>query len=141
MATRLALLAGLLLFVTAGCNSSNLPSVEGTVTLDGKPLAEATVLFINSQTRPSAAKTDVNGFYRLQFSDRESGAVPGVNIVRITTAQGVGINEDGTSIPAVKERVPAKYNTKTTLQFDVQPKGQNVANWDLDSQGEILTSE
>ena len=138
---RCAVLTSFLLSVVVGCGEgTNLASVEGVVTMDGKPLANATVLFVNSQSRPSAAKTNEQGFYRLSFSDREQGAVPGKNVVRISTAQGVGLNEDGTSIPGVKESVPMKYNVQTTLSFDVQPDVKNVANWDLESKGPILKS-
>lgn len=123
---------------SAGCGGgTELASVEGSVTMDGKPLANATVLFVNSQSRPSAARTNEQGFYRLNFSDRELGAVPGKNVVRISTVQGVGLNEDGTSIPGVKESVPMKYNIQTTLNFDVQPNVRNIANWELDSKGPI----
>lgn len=106
--------------------------------MDGKPLANATVLFVNSQTRPAAAKSDEKGFYRLKFTDSESGAVIGVNTVRISTAQGIGLNEDGTSIPGVKESVPMKYNVQTSLEFNVEANKKNVANWELDSKGKIL---
>ncbi len=105
-----------------------------------KPLSNATVVFVNSKSRPSAARTDANGFYRLSFTDREFGAVPGKNVVRVSTAQGVGLNEDGTSIPGVKESVPIKYNVQTTLEFDVQPNVKNVADWNLDSKGPVLKS-
>ncbi len=134
-----AIMSLFLISLVPGCgDGNNLASVEGTVTLDGKPLPNATVVFVNSQSRPSAARTNEQGFYRLSYSDREFGAVPGKNIVRISTAQGVGLNEDGSSIAGVKESIPMKYNVQSTLSYDVQPKVKNVANWELDSQGPIL---
>lgn len=135
-------LAAMVAVCLCGCGgNSNLAGVEGTVTMDGKPLSDATVLFVNSSTRPSAAKTDEKGFYRLRFSDRESGAVIGKNIVRISTAQGIGLREDGSSIPGVKESVPMKYNVKSTLEFNVEPNKTNVANWELDSKGPVLKGD
>ena len=135
------IMTSIIISLIAGCGEgTNLASVEGTVTMDGKPLPNATVVFVNSQSRPSAARTDANGFYRLSYTERELGAVPGKNIVRVSTVQGVGLNEDGSSIPGVKESVPMKYNVQTTLTYDVQPKVKNVANWDLDSKGAVLKS-
>jgi len=137
-----AICTGLVLLVFSGCGGNpNLAPVEGTVTMDGKPLADATVLFINAQSRPAAAKTDKNGFYRLSFSDDEPGAYIGKNIVRITTVQGVGLADDGSSIPGVKETVPIKYNARSKLEFHVQAKRTNVADFQLDSKGPVLSTE
>lgn len=121
-----------------GCSTgTDLARVEGTVTMDGKPLANATVVFTNGQTRPSGAITDLTGTYELNFSDREKGAVPGKNIVRITTAQGPSETVDGEPIAAKKETVPMKYNALTTLEFNVEPGKTNVADFALESKGPI----
>jgi hypothetical protein len=40
-------------------------------------------------------------------------------------------------IEAAPELVPTKYNTKTTLKYEVKP-GKNEINLDLDAQGEII---
>lgn len=130
-----------LILVVAGCGSgTDLASVEGTVTMDGKPLPDASVVFVNSSTRPSGARTDEKGFYRLEFSDSEKGAVPGKNVVRIFTAQGPGETMDGKPIPAKKELVPTKYNNETTLEFNVEPGKKNIADFKLESKGKIATA-
>ncbi len=125
-----------------GCGSaSNLAPVEGTVTMDGKPLADATVVFINGQSSTSGARTDAKGFYRLTYSETEEGAVPGKNTVRISTVRGSNITEDGKTVPGKPETVPMKYNAQSTLEFNVEPNKKNIADWKLESKGPILSTE
>lgn len=73
----------LLLF---GCGEAPKPGrgvpVSGTVTLGGKPLAEADVYFTN-ETFVGVAKTDAEGRYRLV-----QGALPGNNRVSISKYEG-----------------------------------------------------
>lgn len=71
------------LVVMAGCGSSlRTWPVEGTIKLDGKPLAEADVRFtpVENQGRDAAfAITDEQGHYQLQTTrgKAEGGALPG----------------------------------------------------------------
>jgi hypothetical protein len=70
--------APLALFV-AGCgHNSSLPSVEGIVTLDGKPLAGATLVFIPSGTVGEGASgtSGSDGSFRL-VTRNHAGAKPG----------------------------------------------------------------
>ncbi len=134
-----AIMSLFLISLVPGCgDGNNLASVEGTVTLDGQAPANATVVIRQLPIQAIGSSNQRTGVHRLSYSDREFGAVPGKNIVRISTAQGVGLKEDGSSIPGVKESIPMKYNVQSTLSYDVQPKVKNVANWELDSQGPIL---
>ncbi len=140
--TPMYLFSCLLLGTVLGCgNNSNLAPVEGTVTMDGKPLQAASIIFINGQSSPSGARTDEKGFYKLSYSDTEDGAVPGKNIVRISTAQGSNITEEGKPVPARTETVPTKYHVHSTLEFTVEPGKKTVADWKLDSKGPILPTE
>lgn len=141
--SRSSCLAALLPIVLglAGCGSGNLALVEGTVTMDGKPLAGASILFVNSESSPSGARTDEKGFYRLSYSDTEMGAVPGKFTVRISTVVGANIDDEGKPVPGKKETVPARYNTESTLTFEVEKGKKNVANWELDSKGPVQSSE
>jgi hypothetical protein len=125
-------LASLLLLTGCGSDGPEVASVEGTVTMDGNPLPEASVLFLNQTGRPAAAWTDKNGKYRLAFDEHRSGAIPGASTVRITTARD---GADG--YPGRKESVPADYNTRTTLKFNVEPNKKNIANFDLKSTGKV----
>ena len=84
-----AVLGVCLLVVTClGCGPGGpeIASVEGTVTMDGKPLPDASVVFIPENGRPAGATTDSEGKYVLTFTQGRKGAMPGKNKVRISTA-------------------------------------------------------
>ncbi len=68
------LFAGTLLLVGCG-RRSNLSTVEGTVTLDAKPLSSAMVSFHPIKGgRQSFCRTDANGHYELRVQrNRERG--------------------------------------------------------------------
>ncbi|HEY2416229.1 MAG TPA: carboxypeptidase-like regulatory domain-containing protein [Pirellulaceae bacterium] len=134
----------LLLAAMAGCESSGpqIASVSGRITMDGKPLANATVVFTPENGRPAGARTDENGNYSLHFTEGRRGAIPGPNTVQITTVRDPEQDENGkTVVPAAKETIPMEYNAASMLTFTVEPKKRNVANFDLKSGGKILLSE
>ena len=126
--------------VSQGCGSGgpDIAKVEGTVTMDGKPLPRAFVVFIPQGGRPAAAETDANGKYVLEFSGGRKGAIPGKSRVEINTQRQAEMNADGTMVPGVKESVPAKYNKQSTLEFDVQPGKTNIADFALESKGRVV---
>jgi hypothetical protein len=119
------------LLAVAGCGSSDRPElgrVHGRVTMDGAPLVKAGIRFQpKAKGRESVASTDSNGEYELTYPGMSAvkGAGVGENTVRITTQR--------TNDPRT-ETVPAKYNTQTTLRFDVQAGDNKEANFDLTSQ-------
>lgn len=136
----LALAWGLLV----GCGGTTGPEVadvSGIVTMDGKPLPNAQVQFVpdgSEQGRPSWGKTDEEGYYALQYSSEQSGAVLGEHLVRINTGGDAEEDEYGNVMSGPKpETVPAKYNVNTTLKRTVEP-GSNEINFELDSEGEII---
>lgn len=126
-----------LVLLAVGCSRGGpeIASVSGRVTMDGKPLPNASVVFIPENGRPAGANTDADGRYVLNFSQGRKGAIPGKSMIRIMTLRDPTPGEDGKSIPGSKETVPARYNTATELTFDVQAKKRNVANFDLKSGG------
>jgi hypothetical protein len=135
-------LAVLLLPLLVGCGPSGpeIAYVSGKVTLDGQPLPYASIIFIPENGRPAGAATDENGNYVLNFDDDRQGTMPGKNSVRITTQRDPYEDKSGKQIPGSKELVPARYNSNSTLEFDVQPRTKNVANFDLESKGPITPS-
>ncbi len=117
----------MLLVVTAmiaGCGQSGpeiLP-VTGVVTLDGKPLDQARVVFVPDKGRPAVGLTDSSGQYKLQFNETKWGALSGPHKVQITTERQASGGEGGEPlIPAQKELLPKKYNESTELQANVAP--------------------
>lgn len=133
----------MVLAAALGCGSGGpeIASVSGRVTMDGKPLTNASIIFAPENGRPAGANTDANGNYVLNFSQRRKGAIPGKNLVRVTTQREGSIGADGKGSGGSKETVPARYNTASELSFTVEPKKKNIANFDLKSGGPIATSE
>ncbi|NOX53834.1 MAG: carboxypeptidase regulatory-like domain-containing protein [Planctomycetes bacterium] len=132
-------------FAVSGCaptaSGPKTVPVSGTVTMDGKPLANAMVRFIpEAGGRPSFGITDAQGRYELSYTESQKGAILGKHRVEITT-YGVGAEEDeeygGASPGATKETVPAKYNVNSELTAVVEDKN-NEFNFELSSEGEII---
>ena len=123
-----------------GCGGGgDTDSVHGTVKMDDKPLEKARVHFIpeKGKGRPATGITDSEGYYELLYSSSQSGAQSGKYTVRITTGEAARESDDGETIAAVPETVPAKYNSETTLKFEVVAGENNEANFDLKSGGKI----
>lgn len=139
----LTLTALILVFASAGCGSSGpeIAYVTGRVTMDGRPLANATVVFIPENGRPAGASTDSDGNYVLNFTEGRRGAIPGKNAIRITTLRDADQDENGKTIPGSKETIPMEYNAASTLSFTVEPNKKNIANFDLKSGGPITPSQ
>jgi hypothetical protein len=124
----------------AGCGQKNpnLPAqypVSGTVTLDGKPLAGAGVMFLpRGETRGTGAMgtTDEAGKYTLKTDYGGPGAPEGEFAVTISKL----INKDGTPYvpnPDVaeaggRETLPARYSDsmKTELTAQVGKEGNTI---------------
>jgi Carboxypeptidase regulatory-like domain len=123
-------LAGCLALALAGCAGGPVP-VEGKVTMNGKPVAGATVVFIPERGGPEAgAQTDNEGNFQLTGTKTE-GITPGeyrVTVSKMEWPPGV-TPPDPTkmSFPSVlskRQTVPLKYTVqdKTPLRVTV-PNG------------------
>ncbi len=108
----------------SGCtNQSDRPAigeVSGVVTLDGEPLANASVAFSQDGFRPAIGETNSEGRYELFYIRDIKGATVGTNTVRIKQFG----NE--------ARRLPRRFNVESELSREVQP-GQNEINFDLKS--------
>lgn len=125
-------LAGLLpvFFLALGCGGAPddkpvVHPVTGSVTLDGMPLPNAIVHFSPDRGTPSAGITDAAGKFELQEKTGMKGAVVANHAVSIST------DLDGTR-KKENEKVPAKYNTATTLSAVVK-EGENKFEFPLTS--------
>jgi hypothetical protein len=120
-----ALCAAVLLL--PGCGNSGRPpmgSVHGRVTLDGKPLAGASVVFKpDDGGHESTAVTNAEGEYVLKYIRDDLGCAVGMNSVRISKLR----SHDATS-----EILPKKYNQMTTLKQEVK-SGDNPIDFPLSS--------
>jgi hypothetical protein len=129
-----------LTFLGCGRSGPEIASVEGTVTMDGKPLPRASVVFVPEQGRPSGAMTDEEGRFVLNFTQGRRGAIPGKNKVKISTAADPSETRDGQPILATPEMVPMRYNAQTELVYDVARGTKNIARFELSSGGRIGAS-
>jgi hypothetical protein len=157
---RLAVVACILLTVI-GCGGPpqsdyskvDLLSVDGTVTLDGSPLANAVITFENPEDSTFAyALTDSSGGYELRFDSVMMGCTPGTKLVRISTTRRIpGLNggegegeegggegegdlgegemgEEGGEVQVSTsggEQVPSQYNRESELEVEVSSGNQH----------------
>jgi hypothetical protein len=118
-------LAAIAIFVCAGCSKGDveLATVQGRVTMDGRPLPRAAVMVapLAGKGGPAFAVTDEEGQYEITYTHDREGAVVGECIVRIRTGfQSFDDEQKGIARP---ETVPAKYNLNSELKVNVQPGG------------------
>jgi len=114
----------LLVFSTAGCSNSGpeLAPVAGRITLDGRPLGKADILFQpDGPNPPSSGRADADGRYQLAYKRGVMGGHVGSNTVQIT------ISPDVVSNPP---NIPARYNSESKLTKEIK-SGQNEFNFDL----------
>ena len=136
----------LVCLLSAGCDTGpGLAPVEGTVTLDGTPLAGAEVEFQPTapDTRPSVGVTDASGHYELRYTMNEKGALLGEHIVRISMSEDADLDDvGGGTAPTTDQgaheeeegagRIPARYNVDSELKETVN-SGSNTIDFALES--------
>lgn len=130
--------------------------VSGTVTFEGKPLANANITFLTSveDGMSASGKTDDAGKYTLTSYTPDDGAIPGeysitINMIDDRAADvdasssegdfgadyGKMMDESASSVaPAQAGGLPAKYAVagKSGLKKTVQEGSENVFDLDLD---------
>jgi hypothetical protein len=112
-----------LLATCVGC-SKGLPLAEvtGRVTYQGKPVAYAAVEFHPiTNEKSSLGWTDEEGFYTLQYTLSQPGALVGRHKVGVRTYP----QEGEQPVP-----VPAKYGNNSQFEFEVKD-GENQLNIEL----------
>lgn len=128
--------AGLIAAGLTGCGGNGSVPVEGRVTLDGRPLSNATVTF--SQLRatdpgPFSGTTDDEGRFVLGKSASEGGGVAvGEYTVMITTVKSDPNADEYTPPPTQKEVVPGEWRNGSQ-RFTVPPGGTKDANFEMKS--------
>lgn len=127
-----------------GCNKGpNTQYVEGTVTLDGQPLAGASVTFVpvsEGTGETAGGFSDDNGVYRLSslYGQGGKGALAADYVVLVSKSKTVPLAkpikyDDGTETTETSEQIlnPIyRDKTKTPLKFSVKP-GRNNINLEL----------
>jgi hypothetical protein len=109
--------AGLLGIVAVlfGCGEPGVPGhwIKGQVTLDGQPLPEAHILFVQEGAGTGGDTARVlNGRYAIRLS-------PGVKLVSITAERVVPSKQDKLGMALIEQYIPEQYNRSSTLTVTV----------------------
>jgi hypothetical protein len=119
------LLLGLLI---SGCRKSGpeLAPVSGRITLSGKPLEKADVVFQPENGKPPASgRTDAEGRYTLAYKRGVMGGLVGQNTVQISVSRELVRNPP---------KIAAKFNTQSELHREIKP-GENEFDFDVTTEG------
>jgi hypothetical protein len=128
-----ALLALLLISLTAaGCGDPT-TSVTGTVTLDGQPLEKAIVQFQpeRENDRPAVVLTDASGRYRVAVTPVPFRVV--ILCQRVAGQRKDEFDPDGPLVDFFEDVVPEEYMTWETTPLRVEPQAgrTTVADFSL----------
>jgi hypothetical protein len=124
----------------AGCGHQTGPTagvktypVTGTVTYQGKPLPEATVMFRSTDGQYTASgRTDLEGKYRLTTASPGDGAPAGEYRVAIIAIEAPPADEEEKPGPPPKSLIPTKYNQPETSGLTaVVAEKENVIDFNL----------
>ena len=121
------ILASVVLFLS-GCGDAGpvMFPVQGNVTWNKMPLENGNITFEPTDTAkaPSGGKI-VNGRYQLRAS-------AGKCKIRILATRPGKTVDAQMGVAPQEQYIPAKYNSETTLEFEVQAAGPNVKDFDLE---------
>lgn len=108
-----------LMLCSAGCSSDGLVKIDGTVTFRGLPLEKGNITFLPANgDSPTAAAIIENGQYTVRVA-------PGSKLVKIEGFKVLGKKQlypgsaDSPMLDDLKQVLPDKYNTKSTLTCDI----------------------
>ena len=135
---RTVVLGALCAALATGCSdeyAGRMP-VSGKVTLEGRPLSDATITFepLDGQDTASGAAVE-DGVYKVE---RKAGLKPGKYVVRITAGDGVtpaneeeGGNPGGNTNILSRDRIPADYSESSKQQIEVKSDGPNTFDFSI----------
>jgi hypothetical protein len=112
----------------AGCGSNGPETVKvrGIVSLDGKPVEDATVGFTPKDGgRPAMGTTDASGQFTLTTFTPGDGAVVGTHTVTVSKIRSSGQQVDASTVPAGSNAMPLSGPTAPgaiKIQWVVPPK-------------------
>jgi len=121
-----------------GCGSENdgRLSVSGTVTLDGSPLSEGSVVFSDESGGSAGVGILTDGNFSLAEAGNSEGIQPGNYKVSVNSwiVEPGSVDEAGEIVDAGESRIPKKYNDPKTsgLTATVSPESRVFA-FDLQS--------
>jgi hypothetical protein len=112
-----------------GCGSERVGNqVSGVVTFQGKPLDQGMIQFYPAEGQATFSGGEIkDGRYMLP---PEFGLAPGKYHVRINSPEG-SVPAGSVEMVAVKERIPAKYNSETTLTAEIKESEENEFDFEI----------
>ena len=111
-----------LIVATSGCSDGKPPNypLSGTVTFEGKPVPEGTIMFIASDKRSGNAKTEiVDGKYTLELP-------AGEKLVKVEASRFIGPEDKSLGVRPRDQYLPDRYNVESKLSMEVKPQNENV---------------
>jgi hypothetical protein len=133
-----AVLVGLLV-MTLGCGDSGptLASVDGLVTVDGKPLPLASLTFVPESGSPSYGQTDKEGKYTLMFTDTKYGAMLGkhevkIEVTKLSKGEIEEMKAQGMEVSSSDLALPKQYKKPGALTAEIK-SGKNKVDFPLTS--------
>lgn len=118
-----------------GCSGNSGPelfSISGSVSLDGAELKQGSITFVPTEgtTGPSGGAEIKDGVYAVP---KEKGLAAGKYRVEIHAIMKTGKKVEvgspsppGTMMDEIKEAIPARYNTNSTLEAEVTGNQEGV---------------
>jgi hypothetical protein len=136
----LVLCCGIGLFAGCGDGGPALGKVTGKITLDGKAAPGILVTFVpESGGSPSYGVTELDGQYKLMFTDDKDGAIVGKHKVTLEVQKRPSKDEiedfkaQGLNVPEYTPvKLPKKYRSDGALSAEVA-KGKNDISFELTS--------
>jgi hypothetical protein len=122
----------------AGSDGLNRQPVTGSVTLDGTPLDKGTIRFMPTTTEATTETSTTSSGGKYTFG-KDSGPVPGEYKVSISAVDDPNIQAKDGMVPGEyrpptnKDKVPAKFNSNTTLTAKVQSGQSSPIDFTLTS--------
>jgi hypothetical protein len=121
----------------SGCSrSAGRQSLEGTVTLDGAPLADGSIVFMPQlgTKSPTCGGTIARGRFSISPA---GGAACGTFRVEITAVRNTGKRvmnpKEGKLVDEILQYIPARYNQHSELTATVTEQGPNRFEFTLKS--------
>lgn len=117
-------------FLTVGCSQGPpMGEVTGTVTINGELAKNGAVSFIPSDGKtPTAGAAIIDGKYTAMVPIGKFKVE--VRVSKVVGQEKLYDTPDSPTRPIMKEVLPAKYNSQSELEMDVQ-KGANQKDFDL----------
>ena len=127
-----------LMFASAGCSRERLEAVApvaGKIHYDGKPLAEATVVFhrLEGEGRSLTTRTTADGTFRVTTHQPNDGAPPGRYAVTVELRDWVRDGDE--AVRSGRNLLPPKYADPRTsgLECVVVDGDNQLPLWNLQS--------